>query len=132
MLFPNGTELRSLCSRLFHGARRLAIEAYMATRPLLPTLSTMECRSSCQGRPGRGVAQASYYTSLFQPGALPVSGLDGGNKGFSTICHGVGRPRIGTRETTRRTRCTGRLEWLRVSSHSYRVIPKYTRLTALI
>jgi hypothetical protein len=77
-------------------------------------------------------AQACYYSSLSQPGALPVSGLKSRSKGFSTIFYGVGRSRIGTSETTRRTQCTDRLEWLRVSSHSYRVIPKYTRLTALI
>jgi hypothetical protein len=39
MLFPNGTELRSPGSQPLYAARRLAIEAYMAIRPLLPTSS---------------------------------------------------------------------------------------------
>jgi hypothetical protein len=116
---------------LFYAARRLAIEASMATRALLPTRSP-QGNAEAVAKAAQAKVFAQAYSSLSQPGALPVSGLNSGSKGFSTICYGVGRSRIGTSETTRRTRCTDRLEWLRVSSHFCRVIPKYTRLTALI
>jgi hypothetical protein len=133
MLFPNGTELRSLCSRPLLCRPKIGYRGVYRNPSLLPTRSPQwNAEAVAEAAQAKVFAQACYYSSLSQPGALPVSGLNSGSKGFSTICYGVGRSRIGTNETTRRTRCIDRLEWLRVSSHFCRVIPKYTRLTALI
>lgn len=51
----------------------------MATRPLLPTRSQ---QSNAEATQAKVFAQAYYYSSLSQPGALPVSGLNSGAKGF--------------------------------------------------